>query len=319
MGVAFLIASRLLVKSSARRSTVLALLLYRRECYAAHVSHSDSTLYLEAHGTRLPLGESPLRIGRHPACDLMIDDRLVSRHHATVRKVEPGWVLEDAGSRHGTWLDGERIQRPTLLRPGQRIRVGSVEIQVSSSQPESRKRRATAQGILRRKHRATDPPPRSPAAGFGLSDVSQVEAILLSGRRQLEEGHIEHLPPLLHALRSSIRGGLGNAPPPEPVLLALGDFALTVAERHGLVAWLDAWLQVLGVARRLPTSSQIDTLARLAQRGIRPGLEALEDALSRLYASVGSLSPSERNRLDRLASLHGGTVRRVVRLRPSSG
>lgn len=55
-------------------------------------------------------GARPLNIGRDPACDIVIPNALVSRRHAILRFVESdGWVLEDAGSRGGTYVDGTRV------------------------------------------------------------------------------------------------------------------------------------------------------------------------------------------------------------------
>ena len=39
-------------------------------------------------------------------------------------------VLEDAGSSHGTWLDGVRVTGPSPLRDGAKIRLGDAELRV---------------------------------------------------------------------------------------------------------------------------------------------------------------------------------------------
>src|SRR2546421_12517353 len=50
-----------------------------------------------------------IRVGRDPACDLVSANPYVSREHAVVRRAGEGWVLEDRGSRGGTYLGDERI------------------------------------------------------------------------------------------------------------------------------------------------------------------------------------------------------------------
>ena len=50
-------------------------------------------------------------VGRVAGCDVVLDDPLVSRRHAVLRRLDGGWVLEDQGSRNGMYLDGSRAQR----------------------------------------------------------------------------------------------------------------------------------------------------------------------------------------------------------------
>ncbi|MBX3305359.1 MAG: FHA domain-containing protein [Nitrospira sp.] len=49
-------------------------------------------------------------IGRAPDCDIVVNDPVVSRHHAEVRWQDGVWRLVDLGSRNGTYLDGVKIQ-----------------------------------------------------------------------------------------------------------------------------------------------------------------------------------------------------------------
>ena len=60
-----------------------------------------------------------ITIGRDPACDLVIDNQLVSGRHARVTRAGAGYILEDLGSTNGTLLGGRAIQREVL-------RIGSV-------------------------------------------------------------------------------------------------------------------------------------------------------------------------------------------------
>jgi putative peptide zinc metalloprotease protein len=79
-----------------------------------------------ADATRVPVvGE--LTIGRSPAASLVLADPTVSRMHA---RITADAVIEDAGSSHGTWLDGQRLTEPARLRDGARIRLGDAELRV---------------------------------------------------------------------------------------------------------------------------------------------------------------------------------------------
>jgi hypothetical protein len=53
----------------------------------------------------------PIVVGRDPGCDVWLDDRQISRHHATFeRTTDRGdYLLLDAGSRNGVFVDGLRV------------------------------------------------------------------------------------------------------------------------------------------------------------------------------------------------------------------
>jgi hypothetical protein len=69
-------------------------------------------------------------IGRDQRCDLYIADLSVSRLHARLARDLEGWALTDLGSTNGTRLNGWRVRAAVPLRPGDRIRFGSVDFVV---------------------------------------------------------------------------------------------------------------------------------------------------------------------------------------------
>ncbi len=76
---------------------------------------------------RFELTERESTIGRHPECTIVVDAGAVSRYHAKVTRKPDGFVVEDAGSRNGTFLNGQLLSGPQFLREGDRIRVSEVE------------------------------------------------------------------------------------------------------------------------------------------------------------------------------------------------
>mgnify|MGYP000259327461 CR=1 FL=1 len=62
-------------------------------------------------------------IGRWADNDVVIPDRWVSRHHALIRRQGRRYILEDCGSKNGTFLDGRRVTEPTVLEDGAVIQV----------------------------------------------------------------------------------------------------------------------------------------------------------------------------------------------------
>ena len=75
--------------------------------------------------SRHPLSSRPLQIGRGPANDLILLDDAISSRHARLWVGVEGPLVEDAQSRNGTWVNGERIESATSLRPGDEVRLGA--------------------------------------------------------------------------------------------------------------------------------------------------------------------------------------------------
>jgi transcriptional regulator with GAF, ATPase, and Fis domain len=86
---------------------------------------------------RVPLGREPLVFGRAPECDVHVLEQSLSRQHCRILPEGDGWVVEDLGSRAGTLLDGIPVERPTPLRPGDRLQVGRLDVRVLPRLSES--------------------------------------------------------------------------------------------------------------------------------------------------------------------------------------
>jgi len=76
-------------------------------------------------------------IGRAAGCAVVLaDDPDVSRRHARLTWQPGGWLLEDLGSRNGTFVGefaaSRRIAAPTPLDPGAVFRVGSTRLRLGA-------------------------------------------------------------------------------------------------------------------------------------------------------------------------------------------
>ncbi len=69
-------------------------------------------------------------IGREPGADILLDNAGVSRHQARLLRTPEGWVIEDARSSNGTWLNGHRAERERL-RDRDEITIGKFSLRVS--------------------------------------------------------------------------------------------------------------------------------------------------------------------------------------------
>jgi serine phosphatase RsbU (regulator of sigma subunit) len=70
------------------------------------------------------LNRSPFTVGRKVDKDLVIADPRVSRDHAQITQEGQEFFLVDLGSKHGTFVNGERVQRQKLER-GDRLEFGA--------------------------------------------------------------------------------------------------------------------------------------------------------------------------------------------------
>jgi hypothetical protein len=68
-----------------------------------------------------------VQIGRAPGCDIVLDDRNVSRRHAEIRRRGPVVVLVDLDSTNGTIVNGRRV-REHPLADGDRITLGNSRL-----------------------------------------------------------------------------------------------------------------------------------------------------------------------------------------------
>jgi len=77
----------------------------------------------EGNSARKQVEEFPFTIGRQAGNHLLLRDARASRNHARVNIEDGEYVLEDLQSRHGVFVNGERIDRKPL-QDGDRIEFG---------------------------------------------------------------------------------------------------------------------------------------------------------------------------------------------------
>lgn len=69
-------------------------------------------------------------MGRSSQCTLVVDDSFVSGRHARFARTSHGWSVEDLGSTNGTWVNGEQVTGPQVLRAGDHVAVGGVVMEL---------------------------------------------------------------------------------------------------------------------------------------------------------------------------------------------
>ncbi len=119
--------------------------------------------------SRVSLNPIPFTIGRHAENNLVLRDTRISRNHARILMSNGQYILEDLKSRHGVYVNGERIERTRILRSADRIDFGfqdSYKITFTSEE-----------GDLNRLLDQIHPPPEN-ATVRGSSNLGKLRALV---------------------------------------------------------------------------------------------------------------------------------------------
>ncbi|MGH8960950.1 MAG: FtsK/SpoIIIE domain-containing protein [Jatrophihabitantaceae bacterium] len=123
-------------------------------------------------GSGVPLGRTPLTIGRAAGCDLILRDPDVSRVHAEIRLTPQGPMVRDRGSANGTVVDAAVVdaavvgERGQPVRAGSYLRLGDTYLAVTSAHSPAVLTRPGPDGTL-----TVNRPPRA-APGYAAEEIA---------------------------------------------------------------------------------------------------------------------------------------------------
>ena len=129
-------------------------------------------------GKVFPLEGPEIIIGRDNTSSLMINDAEVSRKHTRLVWQSLGYVVEDLGSTNGTFVNGQRLTAPFVLRGGETISLGEniVLVYESTADPDatvlSTSASAVKQAIAEAQATTEAPKPEIPSAQAPPQSVS---------------------------------------------------------------------------------------------------------------------------------------------------
>ena len=78
----------------------------------------------------IELTNEPLSIGRAREADIPLLDDKVSRIHCGIRLSDGEFYLKDLKSRNGTYVNGQRIEAPTIITPDDVVRIGRTQLRL---------------------------------------------------------------------------------------------------------------------------------------------------------------------------------------------
>jgi pSer/pThr/pTyr-binding forkhead associated (FHA) protein len=81
-------------------------------------------------GAAFTLEGDQITIGRDSVNEVVINDAEISRRHARLTFQGGKYVLEDLGSTNGTFVNGQRLAGPRVLKPGEVVSFGEQIVMV---------------------------------------------------------------------------------------------------------------------------------------------------------------------------------------------
>ena len=93
----------------------------------ATISFTDSNEVQQS----FSLKETPVIIGRHPECEIQLDEASVSRYHAKITLDNGHFYVQDLNSRNGTTLNGDSVLKPTRIFDQATIEICDLSLSFS--------------------------------------------------------------------------------------------------------------------------------------------------------------------------------------------
>ena len=81
-------------------------------------------------GTTVNLSDQQITLGRANDATLVLNDDYASSRHARLFPQDGQWIVEDLGSTNGTYLDRQKVSRPTPVPSGVPIRIGKTVLEL---------------------------------------------------------------------------------------------------------------------------------------------------------------------------------------------
>lgn len=130
-------------------------------------------------GATFTLEGDQLNIGRDSTNEITINDAEVSRRHARLTFQGGKYVLEDLGSTNGTFVNGQRLAGPRVLKAGEVVSFGEqivLVFEVTTNDPGATMVSPRAAAAVPSVSRPATPPPPPPSDYVGNVPASPSSA-----------------------------------------------------------------------------------------------------------------------------------------------
>lgn len=284
----------------------------------------------------IPLIIDEFIIGRESVCNLVLEDALVSRKHAVIRVVGEHIEIEDLNSRNGVYVNNKKIEGPTQLAHGDRIRIGSQELSLKDYSIKQYAKKDKGLKITRTIEFfglckfCSEPLPKnaqtcpicqaevSPSQQNGSSTPPSQTALLqeeeptissmallagladkaLSMGRSVEADRI-----LAGILNDTLERARNNEKLEHEEFRKATKYSLLLVEATQKPHWLDYLFQLYDATEQLMPAEVIDNLYRIVNNVKYTNRKPLGSYLLKLRKGIHNLNPNERFLLNRLEGL----------------
>jgi hypothetical protein len=275
----------------------------------------------------LPLEDGETLIGRGEECHVGVCEAMVSRRHARLIVGRGRPYIEDLGSANGTFLNQKRLAGRAELYPGDRIFVGTTEIELirrlddvdrptvpifdpPTPTPSSGVKafdvtfttRATARerpAITETRNVEAPPSSREPRA-----ELEQFEAAAHLADKTLTMGRVDAaLKILAEPLEDMLARARRGKPPGPPLLEVMGRYAVKLANETLDGRWVDLVVETHLLAGRPFHEETIQQLATLRARTMLGDDELIARYYDELRARMSTFGAADRVLCERVACL----------------
>jgi hypothetical protein len=259
-------------------------------------------------GHRFELRPGTLLLGRGTACQLVLDDPLVSRKHAQIQVDERQAVLEDLGSVNGVYVNGDRVEGSRVLADGDRIVIGHQELTLFAASGRRM-------------------PPESPTARLNADTLVGLDAQAMIGETRQGESEATHQGDALALLGGVVDKvlALGRGEEAERIIGSYLRNYLTTVQNQGFTGsdsaekavgyavklaaatkkgeWVDYGFRLYSVTQKPLPGPIVEQLYRVIRQVSGANLDVLRDYVEILRSVSARLGPNERFLAQRIEGL----------------
>ena len=125
-------------------------------------------------GKMIPLNTKKFLVGREQDCHLRPNSDLVSRHHCVFSIDDYAIRLRDLGSTNGTRVNGTNLRGEVILKSGDRVSIGKLDLEVVIRQAQAKPASAAS---------------AAPEAALALPDMTPAEELPVLAAEETETNY----------------------------------------------------------------------------------------------------------------------------------
>jgi pSer/pThr/pTyr-binding forkhead associated (FHA) protein len=100
----------------------------------------------DARRPKIVIDQLPVIVGLDPGADICLDDSAVGHYQCMIDQSDGDLMVWDLGTRLGTWVNGSRVSRKSVLAPGDQLTIGRSTFTVHFPQEHARTARSAKKG-----------------------------------------------------------------------------------------------------------------------------------------------------------------------------